>query len=161
MLITKVDISSEVSQFSINIEDRIVRQFITEAEQFDLNTFCPANFLTDLTDPGTELKELLKSYIKPFLCRAAYGRFLTHAGAHITQFGAVTINDPTSQPISDKQRSNMIAYNERVMQTMRGMFFKKLKDDNYTYDSVTYDFSEQQDEQTSSRVNQFKIRPIG
>jgi hypothetical protein len=141
MIITKIDIAAEISTFSINIEDRIVRQFIKEAEEFDLKPFCPTNFIEALSSPATELKAVLQQYVKPFLCRAAYGRFLLHAGANVTQHGAVTINEPTSQPISDRQRADMIAYNERIMQSMRGMFFKKLKDENYTFDGVTYDLS--------------------
>ena len=142
-LITKSDFSEYV-QFTENIKDRLLDFQITKAETLDFQPLVPANFWTNLTTTSPalsgELEDFYTDYCKPVLVHFAMLRYLIEAGVNLTQFGIVNPLENTSQPASDGQRASMRNQYKSDLQSYLAKFYARLKDVEYTFDGVVYDF---------------------
>lgn len=142
-LITKSDFSTYV-QFTDNVKDRLLDFHILKAEKIDFFPLVPEAFWdiinTGSPGMGTEMEDFFNDYCKPVLVHFAMNRFLIEAGNNITQYGLVVPNEPTSQPASDQARANIRNQYKSDLQVYLNKFYKKLKDVEYTFDGVVYDF---------------------
>lgn len=158
MLIQKSDFNTYV-QFTQNIEDRIIDFHIRDAENFDFAPKMPDAFydaLQEDTSPADELYTFRITYVTPLLVLLAYQRFLLWAGRSITQYGLRQINEDTSVEISDKARAELINDIKSKCNIVWTTFYNALKDAEYTFDGVTYDFD---CEDTNTKFDLI-IRPV-
>jgi len=129
-------------QFTQNVADRILDPHIRDAEQYDYKPTVPDAFWSKLNDsPSTELSSFLTNYVKPLLVFYAYKRFLLWQGRNVTQISIVTPSDDTSSPISDKARGEIMNDIQGKIQITLAAHNAELDDQNYTFDSVVYDFT--------------------
>lgn len=142
-LITKAHFNQYV-QFTQNIPDRIIDFHILKAETLDFKPLVPADFWTIINTGspgmGAELETFFDDYIIPILVHFAMLRFLTEAGTNITQFGVVAPREDTSEPASMQLRADIKNQYHADLQAYLNKFYARLKDAEYTFDGVTYDF---------------------
>lgn len=142
-LITKTDFS-EFVQFTTNIPDRLINYHRDKAEVLDFKPLVPSAFWTIINSGspgmGAELEDFFNEYCKPILVHYAMNRFMIEAGVNITQFGLVSPREDTSQPVSDQQRASMRNQYKSDLQSYLSKFYARLKEVNYTFDGVVYDF---------------------
>lgn len=156
-LIQKSDFNIVV-QFSQNIEDRMLDLHIADAENFDLVPRLPAAFYTEISSqasPADELETFRVNYVVPLLVCFAYKRFLLWQGRSVTQYGIRQINEDTSVEISDKARGELIDDIKSKINVYLTRFYNALKDADYTFDGIQYDFD------ICSRKQILKIRAVG
>ena len=95
--------------------------------------------LPDTNKP--ELQTFLDEYIKPFLINGTYETFLLWHGRNISQYGLIQNREDTSDAISDKARAELMTDIRNDMNVCMAEMMRKLKESNYTFDSVIYNFS--------------------
>lgn len=146
--------------FSDNISDKKIDYQINDAQLFDLKPLVPIDFYNDLFSLSSrpELSSLLDEYITPFLVCSAFSRYLLWTGRNISQFGIRSNVEDSSTEISDKARGELIADIENKKKYYLAMFRKVIYDANYTYDSISYDFTTDCD--VSSPRSKFNIRAV-
>lgn len=141
-LITKADFVNYVN-FTTNIEDRILDFHISDAENFDFVPRVPAAFYSEISSqasPADELETFRIGYVVPLLVCFAYKRFLLWQGRSITQYGIRQINEDTSVEVSDKARGELIDDIKSKINVYLTRFYNRLKEVDYTFDGVQYDF---------------------
>lgn len=156
-LIQKSDFNIVV-QFTQNIEDRMLDLHIADAENFDFVPRVPADFYAEIStqaSPADELETFRVSYVVPLLVCFAYKRFLLWQGRNVTQYGIRQINEDTSVEVSDKARGELIDDIKSKINVYLTRFYNALKDADYTFDGVAYDFS------IKNRKQILKIRAVG
>lgn len=152
-LIDKDDFGTYV-KWSDNIPAANVDFHCKDAQNFDAYPIMPIavvslnNIVLDVENainesPVTrpELLEWFTDYLKPFLVCKAYARFLLWQGRNITQFGIVVNQEETSTEATDKARAEMIADTEHKCNVYLARLTKALKDADYTYDSIVYEYT--------------------
>lgn len=143
-LITKSDFSDYV-QFTTNIPDRLINYHRDKAEVLDFKPLVSTAFWTIINTGspgmGPELEDFFNEYIKPVVVHYAMCRFLIEAGVNITQFGLVNPREDTSQPASDAQRGAMRNQYKADLQSYLSKFYARLKEVEYTFDGVVYEFA--------------------
>lgn len=163
-LINKSDFSEYVV-FSNNIKDDNIDVHCRDAQNFDVYPIMPTakvsgnNMIDDiifaLTESPVEKPELIalfNDYVKPFMVLKAYCRFLLYHGRNITQYGIRVNNEDTSNDIGDKGRAEFIADNEHKANVYLARLNKALKDANYTFDSVVYQYACQTKPKAKTRI---------
>lgn len=105
-----------------------------------------------------QLYTLFDEYIKPYLICCAFSRYLLWTGRNISQFGIRINSEDSSTEVSDKARAELIADIDNKKSYYWSRFKKKISDDDYTYDTVVYDF--ENDCGTSRPKRNFKIRAV-
>jgi hypothetical protein len=145
-----------------NISDSDLDLHIREAQEGEFLSWVPDVFYNDLMDnlstkPG--LTTLFNEYIKPFLCISSYYQFVLWNGANVSQYGTRQNTEDSSQEISDKRRAELMGDILSRKNTRLARLKDKLKDDNYTYDSVVYDFNSDCDKKQLKP--QLNIRQLG
>lgn len=159
-LIDKVYIASLVPDFTLNMPDKNINPHIKDAEIFDFMSKMPPTFYSALSGTrGTELDALFQDYIKPLLGYLSHSRFLLYAGKNFTQFGAVRINEPTSQQLTAQEVSDIANDTNMKAEVCWTKLFNKLKADNYTYDTTTFDFKDYL-RSTDSNARTYHIRGV-
>ena len=111
--------------------------------QLELLSWIPDVMYTDLMnnlDSKPELTTLFNEYIKPVLVLTAYYKFILWHGRNISQFGIRQNNEDTSEEISDKARGELMADVQSRKSAYLNVLKDKMDEDNYTYDSVEYNF---------------------
>lgn len=145
-LITKTDIvNSEIMDFSPNIPDAQINPCIEEAELMDFVPIVPAAFYTDIQEvpsPTDELYTFRLAYVKPLLVVFALKRFIPFHGRTITQFGIRQINEETSTEITGKERGELVNDMQSKINVYLIRFWNALKEADYTFDGVVYDFED-------------------
>ena len=140
-LINKSDFIGIV-KMSVNIPDTDVDFHCLDAQRFDLFPIIPDALATALQGTmGTQLQAFFNNYVKGFLVCKAHARLLLWQGNNVTQFGLVTNREDTSAPISDKQRAELIQSSEHKANVYLAQMTKAMKDANYTFDSVSYEYA--------------------
>lgn len=140
-LINKSDFIGIV-KMSVNIPDSDVDFHCLDAQRFDLFSIIPDALATALQGTmGTELQAFFNNYVKGFLVCKAHARLLLWQGNNVTQFGLVTNREDTSQQITDKQRAELIQSSEHKANVYLAQMTKAMKDANYTFDSVSYEYA--------------------
>lgn len=142
-LITKTDFSEYV-QFTTNIPDRLINYHRDKAEYLDFKPLVPDAFWTIINSGspgmGVEMEDFFNGYIKPVIVHYAMCRFLIEVGVNITQFGLINPREDTSQPASDGQRAAMRNQYKSDLQSYLSKFYFRLKEVNYIFDGITYEF---------------------
>lgn len=142
-LIQKSDLSTYV-QFTTNIPDRLFDFNRDKAENLDFKPLVSDDFWTIINTGspgmGEQLETFFDGYCKPVIVHFTMLRFMTEAGINVTQFGLVNPIEPTSQPASDTQRSQMRNQYKSDLQAYLNKFYARLAEMEYTFDGVTYDF---------------------
>lgn len=143
-LITKSDFSTYV-QFTENIKDRMIGYHMTKAETLDFKPLVPLAFWTIINTGspgmGDELETFFDEFCKPVLIHFCILRFLAEHGTNITQFGMVQPTETTSQPATDAARSVVRNQYKSDLQSYLNLFYARLKEVEYTFDGVVYDFT--------------------
>lgn len=140
-LINKSDFTGIV-KMSVNIPDSDVDFHCLDAQRFDLFPIIPDALATALQGTmGTELQAFFDNYVKGFLVCKAHARLLLWQGNNVTQFGLVTNREDTSAQITDKQRAELIQSSEHKANVYLAQMTKAMKDANYTFDSVSYEYA--------------------
>lgn len=142
-LVTKSDFSEYV-QFTTNITDRLINYHRDKAETLDFKPLVPANFWTIINTGGpgmgSELESFFNEYVKPIIIHYSLLRFLVEHGRNITQFGLVQPIENTSEPVSDSARADVRNQYKADLQAYLNKFYAQLKEVDYTFDGITYDF---------------------
>jgi hypothetical protein len=139
-LIDKSDFIGIV-KMSVNIPDSDVNFHCMDAQRFDLFPIIPDALATALQGSmGAELQAFFDDYVKGFLVCKAHARLLLWQGNNVTQFGLVRNNEDTSEPISDKQRAELIQSSEHKANIYLAQMSKAMSDADYTFDSVVYTY---------------------
>jgi len=126
-----------------NIKDDDLNLHIRDAQDVDFFSWVNDTFYTDLMDnlaTKPELTTLFNTYIKPYLVLSAYYKFMLWHGANVSQYGTRQNQEDTSQEVSDKRRSELLGDIQSKINVYLNRLKDKLNDDNYTYDSVVYDW---------------------
>ena len=144
MLISKSDLKTYV-QFSDNIEDRLIDFHILTVQETEIEPLLDpimfANLEIVVSNPShtyPELEALFDNYIKAWICNRTIYSFYSEHGMNITQYGIRVMNEDTSQPVAPEDRAVLL---QRVKNKANAYWLrldKKLSDDNYTYDGITY-----------------------
>lgn len=145
-----------------NIKDTDLDLHIRDAQDVDFFSWANDDFYTDLMDnlsTKPELTSLFNDYIKPYLVFSAYYKFLLWHGANISQYGTRENSETTSQEITDKRRAELLGDIQSKINVYLNRLKDKLDDDNYTYDSVTYDWFNDCDKKEMKP--QLNIRQLG
>lgn len=160
-LIIKSDFDA-YCRISKNIKDSDLDIHIRDTQEVEFESWVSNAFYTDLMDnlaTKPQLTTLFNEYIKPFLVLGAYYRFLLWHGANVSQYGIRQNNEDTSTEVSDKRRAELMG----DVQSKKNAYLNKLKDklfnDNFTYDSVTYDFYDTYDKR--ELMPEQNIRQLG
>lgn len=148
-LITKADLPAYV-QFSTNIEDRLVNFHTTNAQVYDLEVRLGAELYNDLIllptvppapDTRAQLRSFYENYVKRYLALNVYCRFMAEHGTNITQYGVTQLGDPggTFTQATEERRAIFLKQYRSDMDVAMTRMFNRLKDVNYTFDSISYD----------------------
>jgi hypothetical protein len=141
-LIIKSDFEAFV-KLGKNIKDSDLDLHIRDAQDVDFFSWANDTFYSDLINnlsTKPQLTELFNTYIKPYLIFTAYYKFMLWHGANVSQFGTRQNQEDTSQEISDKRRGELLGDIQSKINIYLSRLKDKLKDDDYTYDSVVYDW---------------------
>ncbi len=139
-------IKSEFAKYvrlSLNISDASIEMHIKDMQELTFKATTDATFYNDLIGSLTsrpELSAFLDTYIKPYLICGAYEKFLLWHGTNINQYGLRQNNEDTSDEISDKRRAEIMADIRSKANAYLSIMQKQLKEDNYTFDGVYYNF---------------------
>jgi hypothetical protein len=149
-LIDKDDFGAYV-QFSDNLRAANVNFHCMDAQNFDFAELFPDatlsgnTFLADIEtafseSPVTrpELIAFFNNYVKAYLVCKAYARLLLWHGKNITQFGIRVNNEDTSNEITDKARSELIADINSKANVYLLKMSNAFKTANATFDSIVY-----------------------
>jgi hypothetical protein len=142
--LSKIELASVVEQFTTNIEDRLINPHIKKTIEIEFVEILSQDLinaiiglsLTDNTKP--QLVGFYNNYFKQVWSYFAYIRFLTWHGRNVTQFGLVSINDDTTNLVSDEARATLINNTERDSQVYLTRLLNRLKTVNYTFDNINY-----------------------
>jgi hypothetical protein len=144
MLINKQDLKTYV-QFSDNIEDRLIDFHILTVQETEIEPLLDpimfANLEQVVSNPSNtypELADLFEKYIKAWICNRTIYSFYSEHGINVTQYGMRVMNEDTSQPVAPEDRAVLL---QRVKNKANAYWLrldKKMADDNYTYDNITY-----------------------
>jgi hypothetical protein len=155
MLINKQDLKTYV-QFSDNIEDRLIDFHILTVQETEIEPLLDpimfANLEQVVSNPSNtylELADLFEKYIKAWICNRTIYSFYSEHGINVTQYGMRVMNEDTSQPVAPEDRAVLL---QRVKNKANAYWLrldKKMADDNYTYDNITY----QKDCQKNKGIN--------
>jgi hypothetical protein len=155
MLINKQDLKTYV-QFSDNIEDRLIDFHIKLVQETIveplLDPIMFANLEQVVSNPSNtypELADLFESYIKAWICNKTIYSFYSQHGINVTQYGMRVMNEDTSQPIAPEDRAMLLQTVKNNANAYWLRLDKKMADDNYTYDNITY----QKDCQNNKGIN--------
>lgn len=85
-----------------------------------------------------ELLNFYLQYLLPFMAFHFYYRFIAYHGAKITQSGITQQTGDTFEQVSDTTRSRMLGDIKSKMNVWTNKVNKKLKDVNWTFDTVQY-----------------------
>lgn len=141
-LIDKSDFIGIV-KMSVNIPDSDVDFHCMDAQKFDLFPIIPTALATALQGTmGTELQAFFNNYVKGFLVCKAHARLLLWQGRNITQHGLTQPREDTSEPITDKQRAELIQSVEHKANVYLAQMSKAMSDAEYTFDGVSYEYSD-------------------
>lgn len=124
-------------------KDDELDNYIRKAQELKFKPTVNEDFYNDLIGSLTsrpELSDFLNNYIKPFLISVTYERFLLWHGNNINQFGIGQNLEDTSQQISTSNRSGLINDVKSDSNAFLSLMNKGLKDAEYTFDGVVYDF---------------------
>lgn len=141
-LIIKSDFSA-YCKLGKNITDADLDLHIRDAQEVDLFSWVNDDFYTDLMDnlsTKPQLTALFNDYVKPYLVLTAYYKFLLWHGANVSQYGVRQNSEGTSEEITDKRRGELLGDIQSKINVYLNKFKDRLHDDNYTYDSVVYDW---------------------
>ena len=158
MELTKQDIATYF-EWTNNILDKDIDPHIRRARDKDFKPIVPIAFYDAFLaetcgSPTTELCTFYNDFIKPLWAAFTFQRYLLWAGANVTQFGLVRNLEPTSEPISDKQRGELMNDVQGDINTYLADFYRELNDNLNIFDGVEYDFA------CVNKKSTLKIRPI-
>lgn len=145
-----------------NIKDEDLDLHIRDAQDVDFFSWANDTFYSDLMDnlsTKPELTSLFETYVKPYLIFTAYYKFMLWHGANVSQYGTRQNQENTSQEISDKRRAELLGDIQSKVNVYLNRLKDKLKDDEYTYDGVEYDFCGDPDKKEMKP--QLNIRQLG
>ena len=130
-------------KLSKNVKDEEINPHIRDAQILDFMQWVDPTFYTDITgslSSRPELNALLEDYVKQYLICKAFYRFLLWHGRNISPYGIRVNNEETSTEVSDKARAEMMQDVEHKANVYLSMLKDRLRNDNYTYDSIIYSF---------------------
>lgn len=135
---------------SVNVPDANVNLHCEDAQQLDTRPIMPTrvnggqNLLDDIVNSTTstrpELHGFYTNYILKFMVCKAHSRFLLWQGNNITQFGVRSNIENTSEPVSDKTRSELIASSEHKANIYLAQLTSYLDSISYTLDDIKYGY---------------------
>lgn len=168
MQISKSDLSV-YSQFTTNVEDRMINFHILNARKYDVQPYLTSGLMDAIIaladDSDNELSAFYNDYVKEVWSLAAYIRFLTEHGVNVTQFGLTKPNDPrgTFTQASEQERANILRQNKSDMDVAVNQMTDRLKAVNFTFDSVVYSESDSINHRNRmiSAVRKKQTRPFG
>jgi hypothetical protein len=77
-------------------------------------------------------------YVKPFVAADAYWKYLLWAGVNVAPQGLRVGSEPTSQPLSDKQRGEIMKAAEQRKYFYQSAMIEALQAADWTLDGVVY-----------------------
>ena len=168
--ITLANIQS-YAQIPTNIEGRLIDFQISLARTFDVEPIVTKT-LMDAVDvavasTGTkpELEAFYNNFIVPYWCLSSYYRFIATHGTNITQFGITQTRDPrgTFDQSNDQSRANVLTQTEADRKVFKQYLVDRLKEVNFTFDSVTFGESTTIDRKTNyiNSIRKKESRPFG
>lgn len=143
-LITKAELKTYV-QFSDNIEDRLIDFHIKKVQETIVQPLLDAIMYANLeiiaaspSNSYPELEALFDDYIKAWIANSVVYSFYSQHGINITQYGIRVMSEDTSQPVAPEDRAMLLQTVKNDANAYWLRLDKKVKDDNYTYDGITY-----------------------
>lgn len=141
-IIQRTDFTGIV-KIGVNVKDSDLEMHIKDAQELDFFEWADDAFYSDVMNISSvnnraELLELVNTYIKPYLVCGAYYNYLLWAGRDLTQAGIRVHNSESSSEISDKGRGELMADISKKRNVYLSKLKKKLCNDEYTYDGITY-----------------------
>jgi len=166
--ITLSDIQN-YAQIPTNIEGRLIDFQISLSRTLDIEPIVTKGLMTavDAGSVGTtpELIDFYNSFIVPYWCLSAYYRFLSSHGTNITQFGVTVTNDPrnTFNQASEDRRSVILKQVTDDKKVFKQYMTDRLKEVNFTFDSVVFTESNTIDRQSNymNPIKKKERRPFG
>lgn len=144
MLINKTDLKTYV-QFSDNIEDRLIDFHIKLVQETIIEPLLDpimfANLEQVVSNPSNtypELATLFEDHIKAWICNKTIYSFYSQHGINVTQYGMRVMNEDTSQPVAPEDRAMLLQTVKNNANAYWLRLDKRMADDNYTYDNITY-----------------------
>jgi hypothetical protein len=144
MLITKTELKTYL-QFSDKIEDRLIDFHIKLVQETIIEPLLDpimfANLEQVVSNPSNtypELATLFEDYIKAWICHKTIYSFYSQHGINVTQYGMRVMNEDTSQPVAPEDRAMLLQTVKNNANAYWLRLDKRMADDNYTYDNITY-----------------------
>jgi len=121
-----------------------IDEYIREMQELDFEVWCDDAFYNALENTtlsiNPELYQLLQIYVKPYLILGSYEKFLLWHGVNINKMGLRINLSDTDTNISDKTKSELLADVRNKKNIYLAKLTRRLKQDNYTYDGIVYNF---------------------
>lgn len=140
--ITKADFAEYVD-IPHNFPDSRLLRHIKDAARFQLKPALNSQKLynalieTQITE-FSALDDFWKDYVKPFWVYAAFCEFELRHGIDVTQMGMKQHIDSTSDNITDKQRSELLASDKSKRNVYEADMLRELANQNRTFDDEYY-----------------------
>lgn len=141
-IIQRTDFNGIV-KIGANVQNSELSMHIRDMQELEFFEWSDDTFYSDVMNIASvsnrpQLLELVNTYIKPYLVCGSYYNYLLWAGRDSTQMGIRVNNSESNSEISDKGRGELMADINKKKNVYLNRLKKKLNDDNYTYDSITY-----------------------
>lgn len=124
-------------------KDSEIDSYIRDMQELEFLPKMDNEFYNDITGTLTsrpELSTFLETYVKPYLICGAYEKFLLWHGNNISQYGIRNNQEDTSQQVSDKTRSELIADIKRKTNAYLSIMNREIMIADYTFDETVYTF---------------------
>ena len=124
-------------------KDSELDSFIKDIQELEFRPTMDEPFYQDLIgdlSARPELQSFLDTYIKPYLITGAYSKFLLWHGNNVSQYGIRNNSEDTSNEVSDRRKSELIADVDHRNNQYLAIMNRELFIAEYTFDGVEYTF---------------------